>query len=184
VKLWLLRHARVDGVSGVCYGVSDLPADAGHTAQAAQVAAIALPQGLAVWVSALGRARQMADALQQRRPDLPVARPDARLNEMDFGAWELQTWDTIPRAAFDAWTADFAHHRFGGAESTQAVIDRVAQALAELRQSGTQEALWITHAGVIRALQYLRTHGIEPIRHARQWPMEAPAPGGLVCLEL
>jgi alpha-ribazole phosphatase len=52
--------------------------------------------------------------------------------------------------------ADFAHHRFGGAESTQQVIDRVAGALHDLRASQAREAVWVTHAGVIRAVQFWR----------------------------
>lgn len=184
MQLWLLRHARVEAAPGLCYGASELPAAVGHTAEVAQMAAAVLPQGLPVWVSALGRAQQLAQALLHLRPDLAPARTEPRLNEMDFGCWELQTWESIPRSAFDAWTSDFADHRFGGVESTQAVIDRVADALAELRGAGPAQALWITHAGVIRALQYITTHGTARIRNARQWPIEAPAPGGLVCLSL
>jgi alpha-ribazole phosphatase len=126
----------------------------------------------------------MADDLCTLRPDLGPVRADPRLNEMDFGHWELQAWSAIPLAAFDAWMADFADHRFGGAESTQQVIDRVGAALGDLRSAGHAQAMWVTHAGVIRALQYIGTHGSARIRNARQWPAEAPAPGGLVCLEL
>jgi alpha-ribazole phosphatase len=164
--------------------MSDVPADAAHTDETARSAAAQLPRGLPVAVSALARARQLADALHQLRPDLGPPSTDPRLNEMNFGQWEWQLWDDIPRAAFDAWLADFAAHPFGGQESTQQVIDRVGQALDELRASGLKEALWITHAGVIRAVQYRLAHGPGRIRHARQWPAHAPPPGGLVCLEL
>jgi alpha-ribazole phosphatase len=184
MKLWLLRHARVDLAAGLCYGQSDVPAHAAHTDEAARAAAAMLPPVLPVWVSGLGRARQLADALCGQRPDLGMPITDARLNEMDFGEWELKPWSVIPMAAFDRWMADFAGHRFGGRESTQDVIERVAAALDDLRAAGSPDALWITHAGVIRAVQYLATHGSARIRNARQWPAEAPAPGGLVCLQL
>ena len=42
---------------------------------------------------------------------------DARLAELDFGHWEMQSWDGIPRAEVDAWAADVAHYRPGGGES-------------------------------------------------------------------
>lgn len=184
MKLWLLRHARVTLAPGLCYGCSDVPADAAHTIEAAAAAATQVPAGLPVWVSALGRAHQLATALGTLRPDLGVPRTDPRLNEMNFGEWERQPWNAIPRSAFDAWMADFAGHAFGGVESTQQVIDRVGAALGELQASALPQALWITHAGVIRAVQYLATHGSARIRNARQWPAEAPAPGGLVCLQL
>lgn len=182
MKLWLLRHARVELEAGLCYGASDVPASADLTRQAAETAAALLPPGLPLWVSGLGRAQQLARELTTLRPDLGRPVTDTRLNEMDFGRWELQRWDAMPRAAFDVWMADFAHHRFGGAESTQQLIQRVADALDDLRESATSEAVWITHAGVIRAAQFVAAHGHGPIRDVSQWPQAAPATGGHLCL--
>ena len=184
MKLWLLRHARVTLEAGLCYGASDVPADPALTRVAAESAAARLPRGLPVCVSGLGRAQQLARELHDLRSDLGSAVTDPRLNEMNFGHWELQRWDAMPRAAFDAWMADFAHHRFGGAESTQQIIERVADALDDLRSQSVGEAVWVTHAGVIRAVQYVATHGRGPIRYASQWPREAPAPGGWMVLDL
>lgn len=184
MKLWLLRHARVTLEAGLCYGASDVPADPALTRQAAETAAPLLSAGLPVWVSGLGRAPAAARELHRLRPDLEAPVVDPRLNEMDFGHWELQPWDAMPRTAFDAWMADFAHHRFGGAESTQQLIDRVADALDDLRNRGLREAVWVTHAGVIRAVQFVVSHGRGPIRDVSQWPKEAPATGGHLCLPL
>lgn len=184
MKLWLLRHARVDLAPGLCYGASDVPAQTEHTLAAAETLAPLLPQGAPLWVSGLVRARQLAEAIRQLRPDMEPVHTDARLNEMDFGQWELQRWNAIPRAAFDTWMAEFAHHRFGGAESTQEVIARVAAALHDLRSTQPLEAIWVTHAGVIRAVQYLAAHGEKPIQAASEWPEDAPETGGHVCLSL
>ena len=184
MKLWLLRHAAVVLAPGLCYGASDVPADAALTLEAAEKAAAFLPLALPVQTSALGRTRQLGAALQTLRPDLGAPRADARLNEMHFGCWELQPWDTVPRSAFDDWMADFPHHRFGGVESTQMVIQRVAAALRELTDSGAQEAVWVTHAGVIRAVMYLAAHGETPIASVDQWPREAPLPGGYIQITL
>lgn len=182
MKLWLLRHARVLAAPGVCYGASDLPADPEATHAAAQAAAAVLPAGLPVWVSGLQRAQQLAHDLHTLRPDLGAPRRDPRLNEMDFGCWEGHTWAHIPRTAVEAWTADFAHHRFGGAESTQQVIDRVAAALedlvAQVGQDG--EALWVTHAGVTKAVMYLKAQGARPIRSAAEWPTTGIGHGELL----
>ena len=184
MKLWLLRHAAVELEAGLCYGASDVPAQAALTGQAAQTVAAVSPPGLPLCTSALERTRHLGAALRALRPDLGAAVVDARLNEFNFGQWELQPWDAIPRRAFDAWMADFAHHRFGGVESTQALIDRVAQALGDTREQGMPEAVWITHAGVIRAVQYLAQHGEAPIASVAQWPREAPAPGGYIQITL
>ena len=184
MKLWLLRHARVQLPDGLCYGGSDVPANPDLTLHAARHWTARLPVG-AIWrVSALGRAQQLADALRALREDVPQATVDERLNEMHFGRWELQPWDSIPRPAFDEWMADFAHHRFGGVESTQMLLDRVAVALQDLKADGPAHAVWVTHAGVIRAVSYLVLGGVMPIPGVGHWPREAPAPGGGVCLEV
>lgn len=184
MKLWLLRHAAVRLEAGLCYGASDVPADATLTREAASAFAPLVPQGTPVWVSGLLRAQQLAGALQAERPDLGAARIDPRLNEMDFGHWELKAWEQMPRSAFDEWMADFAHHRFGGVESTQMLLYRVAAALGELRPAKSRDVVWVTHAGVIRAVQHIVASGGVHIRDAAQWPKDAPEPGAWVTLAL
>ena len=184
MKLWLLRHAPVVLDAGLCYGMSDVPAHTALTLEAAERAATFLPRGLRVWTSALGRTRQLGADLRRLRSDLGGFDQDARLNEMDFGQWELMPWNAIPHAAFDAWMSDFAHHRFGGVESTQGILDRVGAALSNLRKRGFDEAVWITHAGVIRSVQYLARADQQPLTMAEQWPREAPEPGAYIQITL
>ena len=184
MKLWLLRHAAVVLEAGLCYGASDVAAQPVLNQEAAEKAAVFLPSALPVCTSFLQRTRQLGAALRSLRPDLGEPLADARLNEMNFGSWELQAWNAVPRAAFDRWMADFPHHRFGGAESTQMVIDRVAETVREWTDRGVEEAVWISHAGVIRAMQYLALHGSAPIASVEQWPREAPAPGGYIQITL
>ena len=175
MTLWLMRHAPVLLPAGICYGASDVPADDGASREAARRAAQQLPQGLTVRVSGLQRAQQLASHLATFRPDLPTAIVDPRLNEMNFGCWEMQAWNSVPQSAFDAWLADFDYHRFGGIESTQCVLKRVAEVLKH-QQS---DALWIAHAGVIRAVQWLVEHGRAPVKQAANWPGTVVEPGGL-----
>jgi len=180
--LWLVRHARPLVAPGLCYGVTDLPADPTATQDAAAAAAAALPKGLGVRVSGLRRAQQLAAALAELRPDLGPATTDPRLNEMDFGAWEMTPWSLIPREAVDRWTADFPAHRFGGAESAQEVVDRVAEVLGTCVPR--EGAIWITHAGVIRACQWSCSTGGARLRTASDWPAAAPLPGAWLCLPI
>lgn len=186
MKLHLLRHAAVPAWPGLCYGASDLPADEALTQAAAQAAAACLPRELTVWVSQRRRCLRLAGALQALRPDLGPAAVDARLNEMDFGCWELQPWSSIPRKALDDWTADFDEHRFGGVESCGDVLRRVNDALLQCRAlAGPHgQALWITHAGVIRAVQHLVAHGAVPVGAAANWPRTPVPQGGLLTVEL
>jgi alpha-ribazole phosphatase len=180
MKLWLIRHAPVLLPSGICYGASDVPADNAASLLAAKLAAEQLPQGLVLRVSGLTRVQQLANHLAVLRPDFPAATVDSRLNEMNFGCWEMQAWNSIPQAAFDAWLADFDHHCFGGVESTQTVLQRVGQALRDMRS----DELWLTHAGVIRAVQWIVEHGVVPVQQAANWPATVVQPGGLSSVEI
>ena len=185
-RLWLVRHARPLIDAGICYGASDLPADEADTQCAALSLAPQLPAAARLFMSGLGRAQQLAHALHALRPELATPVCDPRLNEMDFGCHELVRWDAIERAAYDAWTADFHAHRFGGRESVAELLGRVAQALeaeqARNAESGAN-AVWITHAGVIRAVQYLQTRP-QGVPQATDWPAQAPGFGGWICLDL
>jgi alpha-ribazole phosphatase len=178
MKLWLVRHARPRVAPGVCYGATDLPADARATAlQARQLAAV-LPPGLPLVHSPLQRCEQLSQALCGLRADL-ASQPEPRIAEMDFGRWEGRRWSDVPRAEYDAWTADFAGHAVGGGESVQAFLQRVGQALQVTRAGAGAtcgEAVWITHAGVIRAVDLL-ARGVTRVDDAGQWPREAPGHG-------
>jgi alpha-ribazole phosphatase len=173
MALWIVRHARPLIAAGICYGVMDVQADAAETDQAARALAAALPTGAALRVSPLTRCQQLARALCAVRADLR-AHTDPRLREMDFGVWEGVAWNAIPQQALQAWTDDFGNHRFGGAESSNEVLARVAQVWDEVQ--GHHDTIWITHAGVARAA-HLLADGVRTLTRADQWPLHAPGYG-------
>lgn len=180
MKLWLVRHAQPLVDAGVCYGASDIAADAAATQDAALRLADALPTGIRVIASPLQRCERLAYALRGLRPDLAYTL-EPRLQEMNFGQWELQRWDAIPRAELDSWTAAFDTWRCGGAESVAEFMHRVGAAWDEIR-SANQATVWITHAGVIRATTLL-AQGLHHIHRADQWPVAAPAWGQWRCVD-
>lgn len=176
MALWIVRHATPLIASGVCYGALDVAAGAQHTLLAARALAQAIPLHCKVWVSPLQRCKQLADALSGIRPELKP-QTDTRLREMDFGKWEGVAWDAIPLAAMQAWTDDFGAHRFGGMESANEVLARVADLWDAARQHPDEPQVWISHAGVARAAQLL-SKGIRSVDSANQWPTDAPSYGG------
>jgi alpha-ribazole phosphatase len=175
MALWIVRHATPLIARGVCYGALDVAADTQHTLQAANALAQALPLNCNVRVSPLQRCMQLADALSGIRPELKP-QTDTRLREMDFGTWEGVAWDAIPLPAMQAWTDDFGEHRFGGVESANEVLARVADLWDAARQHPDEPQVWITHAGVARATQLL-SQGIRTVDSASQWPKDAPGYG-------
>ncbi|RQV28929.1 alpha-ribazole phosphatase [Burkholderia cenocepacia] len=148
----LIRHPAVGIEPGVCYGRSDVPlaesADGGAQAVRMHLAELSAPSPEQVRTSPLTRCASVAERLA-RAFDVPLLGDDD-WQEMDFGAWEMQRWDDIDRAALDAWAADLMHACAHGGESVARFVARVArQADALAAFDGPQ---WVvTHAGVIRA---------------------------------
>ncbi|WP_175976514.1 alpha-ribazole phosphatase [Burkholderia sp. BCC1047] len=148
----LIRHPAVGIEPGVCYGRSDVPlaesADGGALAVRTHLAELGALFPEQVWTSPLTRCASVAERLA-RAFDVPLLGDDD-WQEMDFGAWEMQRWDDIDRAALDAWAADLMHACAHGGESVARFVARVArQAEALAAFDGPQ---WVvTHAGVIRA---------------------------------
>jgi alpha-ribazole phosphatase len=182
MSLWVVRHAQPLIAAGICYGALDVPADPLATQQAAESLAQVLPQGAQLRCSVLQRCELLPHYLCALRPDL-ICRSEPRLVEMNFGIYEGVAWADIAKGPLDAWTADFAHHRFGGQESVAEFMARVAAVWDECppHTAGQPDHVWITHAGVARAAVLLE-QGIRMPHSAMQWPVQAPGFGAWMVL--
>lgn len=166
--LWLVRHAQPVVVPGTCYGQTDVPADGHATSLAADALVSQLPPGAVVYSSPLSRAKDLAQALFERRADLRDAGIDNRLGEMDFGDWEMRLWDHIDPTELQAWSDGFADYRCGGGESAGGLVNRVSRALNECSQV-PGPVVWVTHAGVVSAVRHLTRRPL-PLLTAANWP--------------
>jgi alpha-ribazole phosphatase len=187
MKLCLVRHAPVLAEAGLCYGATDVAAHHAGTLAAAAAVSAALDGPLragTVFVSSpLQRCVVLAKSIAALRPDLPACRYDANLAEMDFGAWEGAPWQAIARSEFDAWMADFSDGRAGRTgESTRLFMHRVGIAWDAWRASGS-DALWVTHAGVMRAVSLLQ-RGVRFPVNAADWPSHSIAFGEWIAVEI
>jgi alpha-ribazole phosphatase len=139
MRLFLIRHPLPDVAAGTCYGRSDLALAADPRACAEALRPL-LPADAPLFSSPLGRCRELAELLH------PVPVIDERLLELDFGAWEMQAWDAIDRAALDAWAADPLHFAPPGGEAVADLRLRVRDFLDEL----AEDAVLVAHAGVMK----------------------------------
>jgi len=178
VSLWVVRHGKPLVAPGTCYGMLDLEAEPEATQIAATALAHAVPHNAVVLSSPLKRCLQLAYRLVDLRRDLSFA-IEPRLREMDFGSWEGVAWAEIPRAAVDAWTADFAVHRFGGRESANDVLARVTEVWDAMRcaqGAERRDVVWLTHAGVAQAVRLLE-QGVRRVERSEDWPLPGLAYG-------
>ena len=167
MRIYLVRHPRPEVPAGHCYGRSDLTASEADVERVlTALANQGLPGAMPVYASPLARSAVLAQRLS------PAPAFDVRLAEMDFGAWEMRSWDDIPRSEIDAWSADLLHYHPGGGESVMDVAARVAGFDADMRREGHAQALIICHAGTMRLLHSLHLGGtlVEAALRAAQAP--------------
>ncbi|MDP2406462.1 MAG: histidine phosphatase family protein [Hydrogenophaga sp.] len=158
LTLLMARHGQTDlNTDERWQGRIDMPLNAAGLAQAEQLA-LALPGGIDVLVvSPMLRARQTAEPVALARGLVP--RFDADFRERDFGIFEGLTADEAAQQ-FPELAARNVAYRWDQeppeAESTRAVVDRVARGLAQLRvMHGGQTVLLVSHGFVVRCLRYL-----------------------------
>lgn len=151
MRLYLVRHPKPLIAPGICYGQTDVAVSAQERVLVSPALIAALPKNVAVYSSPLARCRELAfdlaAALDSGQPIL-----DPRVEEMDFGAWEMRAWDEIPRLEIDAWAGDLTGYRPGNGENVLEVTRRVRAFHDELLRSGRDCAIVICHAGTIRLL--------------------------------
>lgn len=152
MQLYLIRHPAPQVAAGVCYGRSDLPLAHDVAAAAARILP-QLPPHLPLYTSPLQRCRQLADALHA------TPRSDPRLQEMDFGAWEMLPWQQIQREALDGWAADPLGYCPPQGETVAQLQQRVLAFIAD--QRGVERAVLVTHAGVMKVIVGL-ARGLPP----------------------
>ena len=177
MDLVLIRHAAVSVAAGVCYGRTDVPLAhepaIASAAAVARLAALRAPHPRALFTSPLTRCASIATSLAGHFDC--ACRIDTRLEEMNFGAWEMKRWDAIERAQLDAWATDFDHARPHGGESVAQFAARVGAWLddAVAACEASSVAYVVTHAGVMRVATALALE--LPVERCVQWALEMAA---------
>lgn len=175
--LTAIRHTRVEVPAGICYGQSDVPLASTYTDELEQVRLKLTGAAFdAVYCSPLSRCRTLAGDLF---PSAAI-QFDERLLELNFGQWELQSWDHIsPTPDAQAWFADYVDVRTPSGESFRDQLNRTASFVEELKQKQTGRVAVVAHGGILRALRCL-LNGTDP-QDAFQHRIDY---GEVICFEI
>lgn len=148
MKIYLVRHTLPDIAPGICYGHSDIDVTTDFPSELMATKDKLAGIGTATWFTSPSlRCSKLAEALNS---DISIQ--DARLRELDFGDWELSSWNDIPRDAFDHWANDFVNQAPPNGETFRQLYQRATDLLREVNANSDKTVVVITHAGVIRAL--------------------------------
>ncbi|CAM3954697.1 histidine phosphatase family protein [Alkalicoccus chagannorensis] len=175
MELTLLRHAVTEANKEKRYvGSTDVPLAEGA---ALDDAAAVLKKASYDTMLTSDRLRCVQTAALLEKEE--AAEVDARLRELDFGEWEMKTYEELQHhAAYRRWLEQPLHHAPPGGEHPQDLLQRTA-ALLEERGSPGKRVLFVTHGGVIRIMYYLLKAG------SSFWDTPAvPRPGSAVRMTL
>lgn len=162
--IYLIRHPETSAPNKTCYGKTDFPLKA-PVKDTSKIVLPHIPKNFPLILSSpLGRAHALAEDLAQNLEIRPVLETDPRLEEMNFGDWDGQAWESLPKKETMLWMSDFVNRRAPNGESFQDVIDRTSTWLNDWCQGGALRSYWeekvgkldclpvVTHSGAIRAI--------------------------------
>lgn len=150
MKIYLVRHTRVDMPAGICYGNSDVALAETFEEEARKVREQLrdIPFGK-TYSSPLRRCLLLAKELSGN------AIIDERIREYDFGEWERRPWDDIYASdRGKEWFEDYINTACPQGESFRAMLDRVRRFIDSIPETD-KNILIVTHAGIIRAFLIL-----------------------------
>ena len=151
--LWTFRHTKPYNPNDVCYGQLDFDVSPTFPEESSSAIGDFLKSGAKptrLYSSPLLRCLRLAEEVS-KATGLAIEKVDA-LKEINFGTWEGQKLTAVPKAEMTSWMQDLRGFQFPQGESFYDVDKRVEAFLDTLPDSG--EFLWVTHAGVIAALQH------------------------------
>jgi alpha-ribazole phosphatase len=151
MEVYLVRHTETVCEKGICYGQSDVgirePYDTIFESILNQ-----LPEDAILYSSPLQRCVVLAKHIQKNNQIESIIE-DSRLMEMNFGDWELKSWDVIPQEVLNPWMTDFVNVRVPNGESFVDLDLRVQKFLDnDLSKLHTKPIIIVAHAGVIRSI--------------------------------
>lgn len=151
-KIYLQRHTKPDVDPSICYGVSDVALseefDATHLPRVLERL-----QGVSVgriYTSPLQRAHILAERIAQML-DVCDLRVDERLIELNFGDWELASWDDIYASSEGKkWFDDYINQPTLNGESFRQMVGRAKSFLEDV-SADPQDIIVVTHSGFMHA---------------------------------
>jgi len=150
MKLTVVRHTKVDVPKGICYGVSDVDLAATAPNEIERIVRELQNEIFdVVYTSPLSRCRVLAKAIRPEQEQIA----DARLLELNFGDWEMASWQQIYESEEGKiWFDDYLHEKCPNGQSYMDIVAAMKDFITELQQKEYEHVLIVAHAGIIRTL--------------------------------
>jgi alpha-ribazole phosphatase len=154
MQLYLIRHTTPDIQKGTCYGQTDVDVKSTFDEELLSTKQDIGNQTFTHYYSSpLKRCHKLALALAG---DNEVCTDD-RLMELNFGDWEMLSWDDISAThESNEWFADFVNIPCPGGESYKQMMVRIRSFLDDIKTlPDDSNVMIVTHGGCIRVFKSL-----------------------------
>ncbi len=150
MEIILIRHTAVEVPAGVCYGQTDVPLKSTFEEEAAATLKNLQPflPFDHVYTSPLSRCVRLAAYC-----GYPDAEQDKRILEINFGDWEMKSFEGNDDPRLQMWYADYLHVAAPGGESFVMQYHRVSLFLDEVKKKPYQRVAVFSHGGVLACAQ-------------------------------
>jgi alpha-ribazole phosphatase len=142
-RLWLVRHAPVDGPRGVIHD-TDAPADLAD-GQRLRILRQSLPAQASAYCSPARRTVETAAALGLDAIQEPAFR------EQNFGAWTGRRHTEIAQELGEAYEIFWRSPATGRPPGGESFVDQIARVSTGLAELPAGDAVLVVHSGTIRA---------------------------------
>ena len=162
MKYILVRHTKPDVPNGICYGRSDI--DLCSSFELEKEAVLRNLRGTEfdmIFSSPLKRAARLAESISPKGK----VHYDNRLLELDFGDWEMKSWDEIEKnQEAKSWFEDYINIPTPGGESYRNLLQRTHDFIDYTNGiKDIRSLLIVCHQGVIGAF-FTILNNLEPHR--------------------
>ena len=158
-ELFLIRHGSLNEIcTRRLVGQNDQPLSVKGIAEAEACGRFLAGCNItAAYSGNLRRVQETVDAVRKNAPDIPEPVIDTRLNEFDFGTWNMRdtsVLDEEEKELLRAWNFGNWDFSFPGGETIQAFADRTRAALKDIfeAEKNTGSVAVFSHGGVLMSL--------------------------------
>jgi len=149
MTIHLIRHTEPDIDKNICYGVTDVDLKEDYLSEAERIKSyLSHLTSHYVITSPLKRTMKLAQFISDIDPVI-----DGRIKELDFGDWEMKSWDSISKKEIDLWAHDVVDRTCPNGESYRDLFNRSLSFWNDhVFNKNLENLVVVTHSGVIRAL--------------------------------
>ncbi|OAQ38167.1 hypothetical protein A5893_15320 [Pedobacter psychrophilus] len=147
MNIYLIRHTKTYNPNELCFGQSEMPLEENFTIDFDWIKEHLNLENATYFSSPLRRCTKLLSYLSDENFII-----DERLNEINFGDWEMKSWQEISPKDLDNWKEDFVNYRMKNGENFNDVFERSILFFDHILKMELEDVVVVCHSGIIRSI--------------------------------